>query len=160
MTVTSNLAIFASNHLLSHTLKKKLLYILLGGFLFLLPFGCGKEDDYNVLPYAKVEFLFYPYQTPELGAYGGIKLFSGYGYNRNGVYVCNIGETDFAFLAFDATCPNEKDYRTVVSVVTNSILKLKCPKCGKVYDLRDAKSGLQRYPIQVQGYGNFYRVVN
>lgn len=138
-------------------------------FVILLLFvGCGKEEVHNTIPYAKVDFYFYPYTTDsELASYGGMKRFDGQGYNRNGIYVCQFSMTDEPlFLAYDATCPmeTETNFKTKVEVDKGSILKLKCPKCGTIFDLKNEGRGggtrLSRYPIRSLGYKTYYQVYN
>lgn len=130
--------------------------------------GCEKEEKRNNIPYAKVDFHFYPYSTDgELASYGGVKKFANRGYNKNGVYVCQFSMTDEPlFMAFDATCPLEEKtgFKASLQLDPESILKLKCPKCGTVFDLKNEGRGggtwLTRYAIRPLGYKTYYQVYN
>ncbi|MDR0659317.1 MAG: hypothetical protein LBG19_00615 [Prevotellaceae bacterium] len=128
--------------------------------------ACDKDEVDNKIPYVRVDFRFYPYTTDsELASYGGIKMFSRQGYNGNGVFVCQFSMTDEPlFMAFDATCPLEQDtgFKTAVRIDEGSVLKLKCPKCGTVFDLKNEGRGggtrLTRYGIRPLGYKIYYQV--
>lgn len=128
--------------------------------------SCDKEEKYNSIPYVKVDFHFYPYTTDsELASYGGVKLFRNQGYSKNGVFVCQLSMVDEPlFLAFDATCPleGEAGFKTAVRIDEGGILKLKCPKCGTVFDLMSEGRGggtrLTRYGIRALGFKTYYQV--
>lgn len=143
---------------------KSLAYLM----LFAALLGCSKEERSNYIPYIKVDFRFYPYTTDsELSTYGGIKKFLNVGYNKNGVYVCQFSMTDEPeFMAFDATCPLEQEtgFKASLTQDPSGILKLKCPKCKTVFDLRNEGRGggtwLTRYPIRPLGYKTYYQVYN
>ena len=138
--------------------------------LILLPtlLSCDKEERYNKIPYAKIEVRFYPYTTDsELSSYGGIKKFLNTGYNSNGIYVCQFSMTDQPeFMAFDATCPLEQEtgFRTSLVQDKSGILRLECPKCKTVFDLKNEGRGggtrLTRYPIRTLGFKYYYQVSN
>lgn len=127
---------------------------------------CSKEERHNNIPFVRVDFHFYPYTTDsQLASYGGVKKFSNQGYNKNGVYVCQFSMTDEPlFMAFDATCPLEQEtgFKTSLQLDPGSILKLKCPKCGTVFDLKNEGRGggtwLTRYAIRSLGYKTYYQV--
>lgn len=146
-------------------MKRVDLLVLYAVVLALLA-GCNKEEAHNNIPYVKVDFHFYPYTIDsELASYGGIKKFNNQGYNKNGIYVCQFSMTDEPlFMAFDATCPLEEDagFKISLQLDPGSILKLKCPKCGTVFDLKNEGRGggtrLTRYPIRPLGYKTYYQV--
>lgn len=136
------------------------------GLLALL--GCSKEERSNYIPYVRVDLRFYPYAADnELSSFGGIKKFSNAGYNNNGIYVCQFSMTEEPeFMAFDATCPLEQEsgFKVSLNQDPSGILKLKCPKCKTVFDLRNEGRGggtwLTRYPIRPLGYKTYYQVYN
>lgn len=144
----------------------KIIQILFCFVVVLASLGCSKEERSNAIPYVKVDFRFYPYTTDnELSSYGGIKKFSNVGYNSNGVFICQFSMTDEPeFMAFDATCPLEQatGFKASLSQDKSGILKLKCPKCGTVFDLNNEGRGggtwLTRYPIRPLGYKTYYQV--
>lgn len=150
---------------------RKFLQIAICFTVLVIANGCSKEEVSNNIPYTRVEFNFYPRNSNStdyvLLSYGGIKKFNGQGYNKNGVFVGQFSLTDEdLFMAFDATCPLEEEtgFKTAVTIDEGSILKLKCPKCGTVFDLKNEGRGggtrLSRYAVKSMGYKTYYRVHN
>lgn len=135
-------------------------------FIATLLTACGKEEEYNIIPYAKVDFQFFPAteKDKELSAYLGVKKFPGVGCNGNGVFVCQVSPSGGTFLAYDATCPLEADYKASVALVNSGILKVKCPRCGTVYDLqaegRGGNTRLQRYSVKAFAFNSGFQVTN
>lgn len=130
-------------------------------FAFFLTFlcfllSCGKSPYENNIPYKRIEFQVFP--TIDFGgqltAPGGLVIApcnhrgESCGYQNHGTIICKMLASD-AYAAYAATCPIDL---TKLQIVNNAILKVKCTKCNRVYELDNdgfsGKARLLKYHIQ------------
>ena len=127
---------------------------------FLLLFvSCGKSPYENNIPYKRIGFQVFPTLdfNKELTSPGGIVITSSCnhrggqscGYENHGTIVCRMLASD-TYAAYAATCPIDLNK---LQIVNNAILKVKCNKCSRVFELDNnglsGKARLLRYRIQM-----------
>jgi hypothetical protein len=137
-------------------------------FLCLFALSCGKSKYENNIPYKKILFQVFPLTdfggeltspgglviTPSCNHHGGQSC----GYENHGTIICRMLASD-AYAAYAATCPIDL---TKLQIVNNTILKVKCSKCNRVYELdNNGLSGnarLLRYRIKMSITDQFFTV--
>ena len=114
--------------------------------LILTAFGCGKNQN-SFLPNTQVNITLVPYELNFIEISGNSIVFQGYGYNGNGIILSCADPNLSQYYAYDATCPYEKDYSGVITVIPvknystppNRIFSSSffgtCNKCGSVFNL-------------------------
>ena len=136
-------------------MRVKFIYFLT--FLLLIA-SCGKSKYENNIPYKRIWFQVFPILDFEkkLTSPGGIVITScnhrggqSCGYDNHGTIVCRMLATD-AYAAYAATCPLDL---TKLQIVNDAILKVKCSKCNRVYELDNngfaGNARLLKYRVQV-----------
>ncbi|MDR3286174.1 MAG: hypothetical protein LBT27_01855 [Prevotellaceae bacterium] len=148
-------------------MKKNFIYF----FIFLFStWSCGESKYENNIPYREVNFLVYPLTdfNRTLTSPGGLAVTNSCvhngglscGYENHGVFVCRMLASD-SYAAYAATCPLDL---TKLQIVNDAILKVKCSKCNRVFELdNDGLSGnvrLVRYQVQMSVSNQFFIVRN
>ncbi|MEI6138475.1 MAG: hypothetical protein WCP85_04390 [Mariniphaga sp.] len=128
-------------------LKSKLIRftnIALAGWLVFYLANCTKDDN-TFLPYVKISLYISLVNQNHLKIPGNSIMFINHGVK--GVIVSCVNPDLGQYGAFDACCPNEKDYSGVVELepvknlttppgmVYSSGFFGKCNKCGSVFNL-------------------------
>lgn len=120
--------------------------------------SCGESEYENNIPYSRIGFMVYHVtdfggQLTSPGACVIVPCNHNGGdacqFDNHGTIVCRMLQSD-AYLAFAATCPIDLGR---LQIVNDAILKVKCSKCGRVYELdNNGLSGnarLVRYMIRM-----------
>lgn len=128
-------------------LKSKLISFFnftLVGILALFLANCAKDDN-AFLPYVKINLYISLVNQNHLKIPGNSIMFKNYGVK--GVIVSCVNPDLAQYVAFDACCPNEKDYSGIVELepvknltsppgmVYSSGFFGKCNKCASVFNL-------------------------
>jgi len=146
-------------------MKVKFVYFLTFLCFF---FSCGKSPYENNIPYKRIWFQVFPILdfNKELTSPGGIVITptcthrggQSCGYENHGTIVCRMLASD-SYAAYAATCPIDL---TKLQIVNDAILKVKCSKCNRVYELDNngfsGKARLLRYRIQMSITGQSFTV--
>lgn len=146
-----------------YNLKMKALYKILGlSVWLLLAVGCGKEEVEYVVPASPVNFkVNVNVQDVTLKIPSNMSLFTAprlegeyVGYSGL-LVVCSanpITGNIYNLFVYDLCCTNEKQQAVKVEKYTDG--KVRCPKCGSVYNVLDglgnpvsgpSQENLQRY---------------
>ncbi|MDR1406300.1 MAG: hypothetical protein LBI89_03760 [Prevotellaceae bacterium] len=119
--------------------------------------GCGAEEYEVFLPDVHVDFRFdltFPPYTQLRDVYpNAIKVKEREeGYNRNGIILVRLSESDFR--AYDATCTRNVQKETTALTLSTDHSTAHCPACGAEYTIqqpgayeKNGKNRLQQYRV-------------
>lgn len=116
---------------MGHFFMKSLKSLLLSCLFLIGVFSC-KDDYTSIVPYVPVNMSINPTNFIELNIPAGTYYFKDAGYG--GIIILNnFGDSNFPFLAFDATCTYEVSSQIRVKVLENGTGIATCPQCGSQF---------------------------